>query len=138
AIIAAGLIATSGSAFGQEPDTAQVTVGINITHECTISAEDLTFQSAGLLTAIDDATSDITVTCTPGTAYEIGLDQGLYSADAELGSRAMRNGDEGDFTYIRYTLLNADDPPWGETAGAAGNVSGLGNGAAQTETVTGR
>src|SRR5690606_15280711 len=100
ALLAVGLIATSGSVFAQIDDTATFTVGIQISDECTIVANDLTFDPAGLLTELDDGTTTIDVTCTPGTDYNVGLSNGANSDDAPGGAtRAMSRIGGGPSAY---------------------------------------
>lgn len=86
-LAAAALVLGSGSAFSQ---TATDTMGVSmtVTAECTISAGDINFGSVGILDSNLDASTNITVQCTEGSPYEVGLSVGA-GASATVASRKM-------------------------------------------------
>lgn len=120
-------------------DAATVTntfqVRITLTNACdvtTTAPTTLDFGSHGLLSANVDQTSTITVTCTSGAAYNIGLDGG---GAADINARVMANGTD----HVGYQLYQPSGytTVWGNTVGTD-TVSSTGTGTAQTFTVNGR
>src|SRR5215207_2328708 len=86
-LAAALLLATALPALAQTAtDTFQVS--ITIADDCSISADNLNFGSQTSLASLVDATSNITVTCSVGTAYTVSLDQG------DNGTRFMSDGSD--------------------------------------------
>jgi spore coat protein U-like protein len=81
-----------------------------------------------------DETSTITVTCTKGKAYSVGLNAGLGSG-ATLASRIMSSGSDA-LTYGLYQDSNRT-LNWGNTVGND-TVSGTGSGSTQNIPVYGR
>lgn len=109
-------------------------VQINIQAACIVSsATDLNFGNVGVLSAVVDATSTISVQCTNTTPYTIGLNQGVNGAT--VTTRQM-SGTGGLLNYALFRdasrTLN-----WGTTVGSD-TVAGIGNGSAQSFTVYGR
>ncbi|MGR9116062.1 MAG: Csu type fimbrial protein [Gammaproteobacteria bacterium] len=90
--------------------TFQVTATINDT--CVVSATDLAF---GVFdpTATSDNTSTITVTCTQGTSYSIGLNAGTTSG-ATVTTRQMSDGGTGLLDYSLFSDA-ARTVNWGDT-----------------------
>lgn len=123
-------------AFANHGEAATVTttfiVSANVASNCEVSALPMPFGLySGVLT---QTTSTITVACTTGTAYNVGLNQGLYGASTT--TRQMKAG--GSAALLNYSLfqdagysINWDDV-------APGWVSGVGTGAPQLLTVYGQ
>ena len=81
-----------------------------------------------------DVTGTVTVTCTSGTTYSIGLNAG-NTPGATVTNRLMYGGAGGQSTLGYQLFSNASHSSnWGNTSGA-GWVTGTGNGSAQTYTV---
>lgn len=101
---------------------------------CQVSVANLSFGTVGLLNANTDSSSDISVTCTNGTPYNIGLGAGT-GAGATVANRKMKSGS----TTILYSLYtsNSYSSVWGETIGTD-TQSGTGAGSSQVYTVYGR
>lgn len=113
--------------------TAQFSVTSTVAASCQISATTLAFGNySGLLI---NATSTLSVTCTSGTAYNIGLNAGT-STGATVTTRKMTGPSSATLQYAMFRnsghTLN-----WGVTVGTD-TVSGSGNGAAQPVTVFGQ
>jgi spore coat protein U-like protein len=98
-----------------------------------VTPQDLNFGSHGVLSANIDATSQLAVTCTPSTAYTIGLNGG--NANAAPTVRKMAKGAER-ITYGLYQNA-ARTQAWGESIGTD-TVAATGSGLAQNFTVYGR
>lgn len=114
--------------------TATTTFSVTATMmaNCTISATNLAFGS--YTTALVDATSTISVTCTKSTTYNVGLNAGA-STGATVTTRKM-TGPGGDTLAYGLYQDSAHTINWGNTVGTD-TVSGTGNGSAQTLTVYG-
>jgi len=134
-ICAAPAAAQAGTA------TANLSVSITITAACTINAATLTFPSTAgtsLLATAVAASTTVSVTCTSGSPYTVGMDNGL---NASGNQRRMING----ANFINYGLYldNAHTLPW--TTGATNTTCttagqcyiGTGNGSAQSINIYG-
>lgn len=113
--------------------TVSFPVTANVPPDCTFSAADLvfgTYSSAQL-----DAQSQISLTCTSGTAWNLGLNQGSF-AGATVTTRKMSGPGVSSMSYSLYRnstrTLN-----WGNTVGTD-TVAGTGTGSSQSVTVYGR
>jgi spore coat protein U-like protein len=114
--------------------TAAFTVTATNPTNCAVSASNLNFGSAGVLRALLDATSTITVTCTNAAPYTVALDGGLSGAT----NPTLRKMSQASAT-ITYGLYQDS----GHTLGWGGSIgvdtmAGTGSGLAQTFTVYGR
>lgn len=114
--------------------TTTFTVSLTITADCTVSAANLTFPSSGVLSANVDQTSNVSVTCTNTTPYNVGLDKGVNGAN--VTSRLLNAGGAENVSYALYRDAGRSQN-WGETIGTD-TVSDTGNGSAKTHTVYGR
>lgn len=117
--------------------SATTTTSFNVTatviNSCSVAANNLSFGTYDPNTATPkDATTTLTVTCTNGLTYDIGLDGGN---SGDVNNRYMINGsNELNYTLYRDTARTQN---WGTTIGVD-TYSGIGSGSAQTVTVYGR
>ena len=116
--------------------TSTFTVTATVAASCTVAATSLAFGNFTLTQL--DGTSTITLTCTNGTSYTVGLDAGT-SPSATTVARKMTGPTVGSTVqYLSYALYS--DPGrttnWGATS--ASWVSGTGTGSAVPITVYGR
>lgn len=127
---AAALLATGPAYAGTATTTFQVTA--TVASNCGISATNLGFGTYHTDVQLD-GTSTVTVTCTSGLAYNVGLDKGLNGAD--VTHRAMNSGTN----LLNYALYSDSSRTlnWGNTVGTD-TVAGTGNGTGQALTVYGR
>lgn len=90
------------------PSTMNITM--EVVKDCAINAPDFTFGSAPFTASFREATQTITIRCSAGTAYSVGLNNG---ANFDTGSRRMRRAGTSD--YIRYEIykLPASNDRWG-------------------------
>ncbi len=121
--------ATVGTTF---PVTA------NVQANCLVSATALAFGNYAPGSGNVDAGSAVTVRCTNGTAYTVGLNQGLATG-ATVTTRSMVNGTN----LLSYALFSdvARTTNWGNTAATnwvSGTGAGMGVPSAQTHSVYGR
>lgn len=101
---------------------------------CTVSASELNFGSIGAITRNVDATNTLSVVCTSGAPYSIGLDGGLTGA-SNPATRKMSFG-SNQITYGLYRN-SGRTLPWG-TANDGLAQGATGTGATQNFKVFGR
>ena len=124
-----------GGAIGANAatDTANLNVKVTINATCdihSVSPADVDFGTVLSSATNVDTAGSLSVNCTQGTGYSIGLDNGQnYS-----GSRRMIKGTD----FVAYELYrdNARTLPWGNIAGSS--LAGTGSGAVQVIPVYGR
>jgi spore coat protein U-like protein len=109
------------------------TAQANVVPNCNVTAQNIDFGQSGVLATNIDATGSIGVTCTPGTTYNVGLNNGL-NGDGPTQRRMTLGGQT--VTYGLYSDA-ARSQPWGNTIGSD-TVPGTGAGTGQTITVFGR
>ncbi|AGA09922.1 spore coat U domain-containing protein [Sinorhizobium meliloti] len=116
--------------------TGNMNVRITIQAECkVVTATDLDFGTRGVIDANVDQTSTISVQCTNGTPYTVGLNAG-NGAGATVAVRRMTGPASATVNYTIYRDA-ARTQVWGVTAGGD-VVSGTGNGNVQNLTAYGR
>ncbi len=111
--------ATTGTSF---------TVTATVATVCSVTATDLAFGAYTNLAIA--ATSTVSVTCTSGGTYTVGLDDGLHFST----TRRMKNAGTDYLGYELYKEVGHTNR-WGSSGGEL--VSGVGSGAAQALTVYG-
>ncbi|EFG8199727.1 spore coat protein U domain-containing protein [Escherichia coli] len=129
--------ATAAGPVAAATISGNMNVKISITNECkTVTATDLDFGSSGVISAAIDATSTITVTCTKGTPFSVGLGQGLNGASVTARKMKIAAGAE----LLDYQLFRDSGRTlnWGNTVGTDTPAQSTATGAAQTLTVYGR
>jgi spore coat protein U-like protein len=129
-VLTLGLMSTAANAATTATTTFQVTANVQPT--CLISAAPLAFGNyTGVL---NNASSNLTVTCTNTTPYNVGLDAGATSG-ATVTNRSMLNGS----TKLNYSIYQdaGRTSNWGNTVGTD-TATGTGSGSAQTMTVYGQ
>ena len=110
-------------------------VSANVVNKCTITASPLNFGSSiGLLTTAVNANTAISVQCSVGSAYNVGLNAGV-NGGGNINARKMLLGGN-TVSYQLYRDL-ARTQVWGSTIGT-NTVAGTGNGNTQNLTVYGR
>lgn len=89
-----------------------VNISLQITNDCIINAPDIRFGTAPLISAFSPVTQTISVQCTKGTSYTVGLSDG---SNASGGQRRMANGGH----YIHYEIYQGTGGTtrWGSSAG---------------------
>lgn len=112
--------------------TTSFTLTAVIASSCSITANPLAFGSYS--GALLNATTTLSVTCTSGTAYNVGLSAGTASS-ATVTTRAMTGPSSA---LLNYSLFSDSGRTinWGNSTGSW--VGGTGTGAAQTLTVYGQ
>ena len=136
-------LADGGASAQAGTATGNLTVQITITASCTINAATLDFGSnpgTNLLSANVDTSTTVSVTCTNGAPYSIGMDNG---ANVSGSQRRMKNGATNFLNYNLYTdsgRTNAWTTAATSTTCTTANscALGTGNGAAQSVSIFGR
>ncbi|QSN64857.1 MULTISPECIES: spore coat U domain-containing protein [unclassified Caballeronia] len=132
----------ASTAFGVSPSlfaaskTATFQVTLTIQDDCSIAANPLNFGSTGVIASNIDQSTNLAVTCTVGTPYNVALDAGS-PAGSTIPARTLKNA--ANTGTVQYNLFrdSAHTQIWGQTVGSD-TVSGVGNGSAQTISVFGR
>src|ERR1700761_4634205 len=125
--VALAIAALPLTSMRSEATTATATIAVSATvlGLCSVAALPVAFgnyQSG----AASTGTSTITVTCTAGTTYTVGLDNGTTSG-ATSAARLLSNGSGDTLTYSLYKD-SGYSTVWGNTIGTnttAGTGSGL-------------
>jgi spore coat protein U domain-containing protein, fimbrial subunit CupE1/2/3/6 len=130
AIVTAGATASAPAVAATATTTFNVSAAVQAT--CLMSASNLGFGSySGSAVA---TSTTLSVTCTNGTSYNIGLNAGT-AAGATVTTRAMTGPGGATLSYALYQD-SGHATNWGNTVGTD-TKSGSGNGSAQTLTVYG-
>lgn len=134
-------LAASGASFAAETQTADFQVRMVIQESCTISSAptDIDFLTHARSTGAPvSATGSLTVNCSAGTPYQIGLDSGIHASSegvATSGGRRMSNGN----ALVPYELYQDSSLAklWGNTE-SVDMLSAIGTAQDQSHTVHGR
>ncbi len=124
--------AATSSRARQVPFTVQV---VN-TASCTVAATAMNFGNITTLATQRDATSTITVNCTRGIDYTLGLSNGSGGGTGPTSRRMTNPGTASFVTYGIYRNAGRSQP-WGNTPGTD-TESRRANGNAQNFTAYGR
>jgi len=132
-VCATALSASTSYAGG--PATSSIPITATVIPSCTITANPLPFGDYDL--TLKDAQTDLNVTCTNQTPYEIGLDAGL--GGNSVTARAMNSTPVSGNTlqYALYKDAGRTDN-WGDGFGTSATLPGTGTSALQVIPVYGR
>lgn len=130
AIALAAPCAPSQAATG----SASISVGTNVLSLCLVGGSTMAFGSYNASSQLDQ-TGTITVLCTFGTSYNVGLDAGT-GAGATTTVRKMTGLSGGTLNYALYRN-SAHSALWGSSIGTD-TVAGTATGLLQSLTVYGR
>lgn len=126
AALSAGFVATP--AMAANVTTGSLNVNATVLNSCTVVAVPLSF---GVLTEVGkkdvDATTTLSVVCTPNAVFDVGLDDG---ANADAGQRRMKAGDDGGYLPYEIYTTAARSSRWGntvktDTVGGSGQLLGV-------------
>jgi spore coat protein U-like protein len=126
----------SEAATYSQSKTAKFDVTMKIVADCTISAAGLDFgQNQGVISNAVSANSNISVTCTNTTPYNVGLNAG--TGTGSNGTSRYMSGTGANTGTVQFNLYRSQGSGlWGDTQGTD-TMSGVGNGTLQTLTVYG-
>jgi spore coat protein U-like protein len=136
-----GFVAAATFIFVAPSEAANVqtpfTVSATVQQVCAVSATNLGFgaydASAG---PANNATSTVTVTCTPSSTYTIALNAGTTSGGT-VAARLMSDGASHTLGYNLYSDSN-HTTKWGDGTLSTSTVSGTADGTHQPYTVFGQ
>jgi spore coat protein U-like protein len=135
-LIAGTMVAAGGANAATTTTTFPVTATVN--SNCLVSATAMAFTPYTQTVAAVDQTSAISVRCSSGTTFNVGLNAGATTG-ATVTTRAMLNGTN----QLAYSLFSnaGRTTNWGSTIGTdtmTGTGAGFAAGNVQTLTVYGR
>ncbi|MBC3918402.1 spore coat U domain-containing protein [Undibacterium sp. CY18W] len=113
--------------------TGSLSVSSTVLAACSVTGASLAFGS--YTNAQIDNSAAVSVTCTNGTSYNVGLDAGGGSG-ATMASRKMTGSVSGTLSYSLYKDAGRSTV-WGNTVGSDTAI-GTGTGSAQSMSVYGR
>jgi len=119
--------------------TATLNVTLTLQANCTISATPLNFGTNGVLASALNQQTNVAVTCTNTTPYNVGLDAGTV-AGSTVASRLMAGTTTGNTgTTVGFELYQdaGHATVWGNTQGT-NTVAGTGTGSAQSISIYGQ
>jgi spore coat protein U-like protein len=118
----------------------QIGISANVTNNCHISVAPLQFDNVDVIgpEADDVSTGTVSVTCTNGAAWSIGVDAGT-APGATFATRKMTDPATGlGFDYALYTST-ARTAIWGDgVAASTATLEGVGTGSVQTRSFSGQ
>ncbi|WP_322086649.1 spore coat U domain-containing protein [Burkholderia sp. BCC1999] len=106
----------------------------NVINNCNISATNVSFGTASVLSGALTATGSITAQCTNGDAWKIALNGG--GTGSVTARQMQRSGGGGTINYGLYTDA-ARSIAWGDGTSGSSTVTGVGTGTSQVVTVYG-
>lgn len=122
---------TCGSATSPRAVQVPFSVSVTNTSACQITTTPMDFGAINAIAGNIDATNTISVTCSPGVKYTVGLSNGT-AGTGPVARKLSAPSTSDTITYGIYTNANRT-APWGANA-----ASGNGNGRADTFTAYGR
>lgn len=132
AFVCAGFCVQAGQAG---TSSGSLTVQASISATCAIDSASMDFGTYNpTLNSNFDATGTVSVSCTNGTAFNIGLDKGVGTG-ANITNRIMMSG-ANTLTYQIFSDSGRTQN-WGNTVGT-NTLAGTGTGFSQTFTAYGR
>lgn len=114
--------------------TSQFGVNLTVQAECTLEAEDLNFGTTGLVATDIDAQADLTVECTGGAPFSVGLSGG---GSGDTTARVLRNTNNDAVNYQLYQQ-ETRTAIWGNTQNVDTLNVTAATGTPETHTIYGR
>jgi spore coat protein U-like protein len=131
AVIATGILASA--AAPSATTTTKISVGATLVDQCLISATALTFQPYTAGSGAVTGTSTVTLRCTNGAIYAVGLSAGS-TAGATMSQRLLASG-TNTLQYNLYTS-NTYNTVWGDGSAGSAVVAGYSSGFASPIALT--
>ncbi|MBC3917084.1 spore coat U domain-containing protein [Undibacterium sp. CY18W] len=131
-LFAAVCLCVSATSFAAT-STGSLSVSATVLSACSVTGASLAFGTYAS-SQIDNSAA-VSVTCTNGTSYNVGLDAGGGSG-ATMAVRKMTGSVSGTLSYSLYKDAGRSTV-WGNTVGSDTTI-GTGTGAAQSISVYGR
>jgi len=133
ATVAAVVLASSAPASFAATASGTLAISASVVAACTVVGSAIAF--GAYTQSVVNQSGTITVLCTNGTAYNVGLDAGTGTG-ATVSNRKMSAAGGGTLNYALYRDA-ARTNNWGSTIGTD-TATGTGSGLTQTLTVYGQ
>lgn len=105
----------SATSVGASTVTGVIPVTSTTVNACIVAATPLVFGTVNLIGgSANDSTATVTVTCTPGTTYNVGLDNGTNFL---TGVRRMKSATTANYVPYRLYSDTNHTTPWNNTIG---------------------
>lgn len=104
------------------PEIRYLTVSLTVRNDCVITAPNVNFGSAPLVAAFPTVSQSISLRCSKGMSYTVGMTAG---ANASGGRRQMA---PGAAARLAYDIFKPDNTVWGDTGTARANGPGPADG----------
>lgn len=106
-------IGALGACLGRDINSGTVTLTVSMTvnNDCTVSAPNISFGGAPVVSGFSTINQSINISCTKGSPYTVGLDAGQ---NASAGRRRMVSGSN---SFLRH-LQGAGTTVWGSVGAA--------------------
>jgi spore coat protein U-like protein len=108
-------IAIGGLCIGRDNSSgsASLTVSLTVTNDCQITTPDINFASAPVVAGFGTVNQSLSVSCTKGSSYTVGLNDGQNVAN---GRRRMKSAANN---YLAYDIFkSAGTVRWGSSGAA--------------------
>jgi spore coat protein U-like protein len=134
-LLALSAASSQADTYSNGSTSDAMTVTLVIESGCALTANDLEFGTATVLTSAVTANTSLSITCTSGTPYNVGIDAGTVTGSTTT-TRLMTGGDS---ETVSFTLWQdaALSTAWGAEQDTD-TYAGTGTGAAQSVTVYGQ
>lgn len=133
-VFAAALAPCAAYAAGSDTDSFEVTA--TVLASCEVTASDLAFGDYDPVAAANlDADTSLSVTCTNGTAYHVGMSLGDGSGASMATRRMTRSSGSQTLNYVLYQDQQRS-VLWGPTG--TDRLAGTGDGTPDTINLYGR
>jgi spore coat protein U-like protein len=113
--------------------TSSIGVSAGVDATCTVSATRLAFHSVAT-TTVDNSNATVTVTCTSGANYDVGLDYGLNAVSTQRFVKGVTPANTLPYNLFQDSSYSI---PWGNNLGVD-TEAGTGSGGVQVLTVYGQ
>ena len=104
--------------------TRTMNISMTVTNDCTITAPAVNFGSAPLLGGFGTVSQNLSLLCTKGMSYTVGMSTGSNPAN---GRRRMATGGQ----RLEYDIFKADTTVWGPSGTARANGPAVADGVSQ-------
>ncbi|PWB32402.1 hypothetical protein DCO48_13775 [Pseudomonas sp. SDI] len=111
--------------------SSSFTVSLTVTNDCLITTPNISFGGAPVVSGFATVNQSVSLSCTKGSAYTVGLNDGLYGAGGRRRMKAVNSNN-----YLAYDIFkSAGAVRWGSLTGARRSSSdadinpGVGTGA---------
>ncbi|PRA63111.1 hypothetical protein CQ065_14620 [Pseudomonas sp. MYb187] len=93
--------------------TMNLTISLTVTNDCQITTPNISFGSAPVVAGFGTVNGNVNISCTKGSSYTVGLDDGQNVA---VGRRRMKSAANN---YLAYDIFkSAGNVRWGKLASA--------------------